>query len=158
MNRVLDVTQDISSKGSTYTTIFNSNDMNDPGETSLRIHVQVCPPWRMNQLQKRPANMTREWMCRRASGLMCLVLRYPVHTGLSPVEGHQGRRGLEDTTYEERLREVRLSTLKKWRLTGNLAAVFNYPAVGYRKDRPRLLEIHWQGIRHNGQKLRQGKF
>lgn len=113
-------------------------------------------------VQKRPANVTREWMCWRVSGLICLVLRYPVqnwHTGLSPVEGHQDRLGLKDTTYVERLREISLSTLRKWMLMGNLATVFNYPAVGYRKYRPRpFLEIHWQGMRHNGQKLQQGKF
>jgi len=69
----------------------------------------------------------------------CIQLWSPQHKDMDVLEQVQRRamkmiRGLEYLSYEDRLRELRLFSLGKRRLHGDILAAFQYLKWAYRKD------------------------
>ena len=68
-------------------------------------------------------------------------------------------RGLEHLSYEERLRELGLFSLKNRRLWGDLIAAFQYLKGAYRKDGEGLFtRVCSDRSRANDSKLKEGRF
>jgi len=68
-------------------------------------------------------------------------------------------RGLKYLSYEERLRELGLFSLEKRRLWEDLLVTFQYFKGPYRNDRENIFsKACCDRTRHNGFKLREGRF
>ncbi|KFQ57755.1 hypothetical protein N334_13002, partial [Pelecanus crispus] len=67
--------------------------------------------------------------------------------------------GMEDLSYEARLRELRLFSLEKRRLRGDLIAAFQYLKGVHRKDGEKLFsKAYCDRTRSNGFKLKEDRF
>jgi len=96
-------------------------------------------------------------------GVLCPALEPPAQEGHGPVgvgpeEATKMIQGLEHLSCEERLRELRLFSLEKRRLRGDLRAAFQHLKGVYRKDGENIFSRACDRARSNNFKLREGRF
>ncbi|PKU46724.1 hypothetical protein llap_2972 [Limosa lapponica baueri] len=102
----------------------------------MRAHLEYC--FQLWSAQSRKDLDLLEWVQRRATQMI---------------------RGLEHLSYGERLRELRMFSLEKGRLWGDLIVAFQYLKVAYRKDVEGLFIRECSDrMRGNGFNLKEGRF
>jgi len=138
---------------------------------------QQCAPaaWKANCnlgcIQSSVASRSRQGILPLCSALLrphlesCIQFWSPQHRkDMDLLEQIQRRamkviRGLEHLSCEKRLRELRLFSLGKRRLRGELRAAFQYLKGAYRKAGEGLFTRAWSDrTRGNGFKLKEGRF